>query len=537
MKLDATLANGAWLAASLPERARFGRAAAKVEATQRRILSGYLRRNAGTAFGREHDFAGIGDWEAWAERVPIRCYDDFKPWIDRIAAGQAQVLTAEPVKLLEPTSGSSGAEKLVPYTRALQAEFHRAVGAWVSDLFLANPSLMAGRAYWSVTPQAQRESGHKSSVPVGFDEDSAYLGGIARSLVSRTMATSSRLKTVQDMDRFWKLTLLQLLGARDLRLISVWHPSYLSLLLTRMRRDWTELLDALEKGGESPTAKIRILPDMARAYELRHLGPDTPTKIWPDLGLVSCWGDAHAASGIEEIRAAFPGVRVQAKGLLATEAFISLPLGDLHPLAVRSHFFEFRDPDGVVHPAWSLEQGTTYAVIVTTGGGLYRYELRDLVEVTRFHEDLPSLRFVGKADNVVDRRGEKLNESFVAACLRELGKQFTLEPAFAMLAFDDNAAPGYTLYIESAAELPDGFAEELDTRLRENPHYELCVRLGQLRPVHVHCVGHGAYETYSQALVSQGMRLGDVKPTCLSRHSDWARHFSGSQVASTRSDA
>jgi len=42
-------------------------------------------------------------------------------------------LTEEPVLLLEPTSGSTSAKKLIPYTRGLQREFSSAIGKWLWD--------------------------------------------------------------------------------------------------------------------------------------------------------------------------------------------------------------------------------------------------------------------------------------------------------------------------------------------------------------------------------------------------------------------
>src|SRR2546430_2972479 len=50
---------------------------------------------------------------------------------------------------------SSGATKLIPYTTALQREFQRAIRAWIADLFLHQPALLCGQAYWSISPVAQ----------------------------------------------------------------------------------------------------------------------------------------------------------------------------------------------------------------------------------------------------------------------------------------------------------------------------------------------------------------------------------------------
>ncbi|MDH3549041.1 MAG: GH3 auxin-responsive promoter family protein, partial [Gammaproteobacteria bacterium] len=468
--------------------------------------------------------AQIGSWEDFADNIPVRPYEEFEPWIEQIAGGAKNVLTAEPVKLLEPSSGSSGAEKWIPYTRGLQAEFRRAVAVWISSVFLEMPALRAGRAYWSLTPPAQRDRPQESSVPIGFDEDSAYLGGLAQRLVNLTLATPPQLRGVTDMDMFWRLTLLSLLRCRDLRLISVWHPSFVLLLLRYLRNNWSSLLDDLASGLSTPT--IRIARDTPRSRELARLGPDNAGSVWPNLAMISCWGDAHAANYLPDLRAEFPGVSLQPKGIVATEAFITLPFAHHHPLAIRSHFFEFQDKAGNILPAWSLEEKCTYTLIVTTGGGLYRYALRDQVEVTGFHADIPSLRFIGKADNVSDHYGEKLNEAFVATCLDRIFARFGLKPRFAMLALDaDGTPPRYSLYVESTAELPAQLADALEEQLRESHHYDLCIRLGQLRPVGVTRITGDAYDIYTRTLVEHGMRLGDIKPTPLGRRSDWSIYF------------
>ena len=526
MKLDAAIANNLWLAASLPEFLRFRRAATRVESTQRQLLSRYLHDNAATEFGREHDFARIRCWEEFVERVPVRNYDALAPWIDKIAAGDGGVLTAEPVRLLEPSSGSSGAEKWIPYTSRLQAEFRRGVATWIAGVFLEMPALTAGRAYWSLTPPAQRDRKDASTVPIGFDQDSAYLGGLTQRLIGRTLAVPQALHRESDMGRFWHLTLLSLLHCSDLRLISAWHPTYVLLLLRYMRDNWSNLLDDLAAGLVSNTLRIR--PDRSRSRELMRLGPDDASAIWPELRLISCWADAHAAHFTPEVCAEFPGVRLQAKGLIATEAFVTLPLAGFRPLAVRSHFLEFLDERDDIQPAWSLEEGATYTVVVTTGGGLYRYALRDQVQVTGFYKDLPSLRFLGKADNVADHFGEKLNEAFVASCLDHVFALCGLQPRFAMLALDSSdGPPAYTLYLEQPSPPPAELSVALEERLRRNPHYDLCIRLGQLHPVRVFLVGDNAYQTFTKTLIARGAQLGNIKPTPLSRRSDWSDYFSG----------
>src|SRR5262245_12679557 len=150
-------ANVLWYTACLRQQRAFRRATRNVEATQHALLLALIRRNAHSAFGRAHGFATIRSIEEYQRRVPLSDYDDYRDAIVRIGAGEQGVLAAEPVLLFEPTSGSTAATKQIPYTAALRAEFQRGIAPWIADLFGGDPRLMAGTAYWSVTPVARRD--------------------------------------------------------------------------------------------------------------------------------------------------------------------------------------------------------------------------------------------------------------------------------------------------------------------------------------------------------------------------------------------
>src|SRR5206468_2600321 len=221
---------------------------------------------------------------------------------------------------------------------------------------------------------------------------------------------------------------------------------------------------------------------------------------------------------------AFPGVEIQPKGLLATEGFVTIPFAGRWPLAIRSHFFEFlSEDDGSPRFAWELEEGGIYSVVLTTGGGLYRYRLQDRVRVEGFVEKTPSLRFLGKEGHVSDLRGEKLHESFVAGVLARVFGRAGIAPRFAMLAPDES---GYALYLESE-RIPAGLAAEIDAELSANPQYRLCRALGQLAPVRLQPVGQGAYGRYLEECRRRGQRWGDVKPLALSPLGGWGRILDG----------
>ncbi|HWA25747.1 MAG TPA: GH3 auxin-responsive promoter family protein [Lacunisphaera sp.] len=528
----ATAANLAWLATRSRAAVRFRRQLHDPAGTQQAVLRDLLRLNAASEFGRRHGFADIRTPAEFAARVPLATYEDLEPWIDRLRRGEPAVLTTDTVMHLVPTSGSSGARKLIPFTARLQREFDRAIGPWIADLYGRHSSALFGPAYWSISP-AVGVAKEDSAVPIGFDDDTNYLGGASRRLVAATMAVPPALRHIRDGETFLLLTLVCLLRRRNLRLISVWHPSFLLLLLDALPRHWDILLGIL-RNGRLPAALsvpaqveqgLRLGAESTRVRELERIGPNEPSRFWPKLAVISCWTDVQAALGAAALARRFPRVAIQPKGLLATEAFVTIPFEERHPVAVGSHYYEFIDEAGAIHPVEALARERIYEVVVSTGGGLWRYRLGDRVRVTGFVGRTPSLQFVGRAGDVSDLRGEKLSGEFVARVVKALNLS-RLEPArFAMLApASSGPAAGYALFWEGGVPPPAG---EVDRLLAENPHYAWCRQLGQLRPARVFSISAGAEAAYFRRANADGRKLGDIKPAPLVQTTGWDSCFNG----------
>ncbi len=521
--LICTLVNFAHALATRRAVRRFHRALDAPREAQERLLMRLLARHAGSQFGRAHRFAAIDSPRTFARHVPLTDYDALAPWIDRIREGRPRVLTCDPVRRLTPTSGSTKATKLIPYTDALLHQFNAAIAPWLADLRRRHPALRHGPAYWSISPGIEPLPRVESAVPIGFDSDSAYLGAWFAPLIEKTFAVPHGLGLIRDVDHWRRQTLRHLLACRELRLISIWHPSFLTLLLDAMQRDWDDLL--------------ALLPS-PRARQLARCGPRHIAGIWPRLRVVSCWTDAHAAAPAAELRRRLPHpIAIEPKGLVATEGIVSLPLAGRRPMAVTSHYFELLDDAGRAHPIHEAEKGGAYEVVITTAGGLYRYRPGDRVRVTGMCGRVPSITFLGRGDRVCDLVGEKLTDAFAADVIRALCNDERLAPGFAMLAPDHEACPPcYTLYIQADGALPSTLRGRLDTQLCNSFHYAHARRLGQLSPPRVFRITHAANAAYLDFHRQTGKRLGDIKPAALDTHTGWTQRFEG-QYAPVADDA
>jgi hypothetical protein len=237
------------------------------------------------------------------------------------------------------------------------------------------------------------------------------------------------------------------------------------------------------------------------------------------------------------LRGLFPDVEIQPKGLLATEGIVSFPMVGRPgaALALRSHFFEFEETDRPsCRLAHELDRGGRYRVILTTAGGLYRYQLRDEVEVVGFYHQCPLMRFLGKSDNVSDLVGEKLAEPHVRSVLDRLPALRGMR--FVLLVPVLGRPPRYRLYVQGPATAA-AVSDELRRGLEENPYYRHAVGAGQLADVEIAKLdpaGESAWLVYEQYCVANGQKHGDIKPVALDRRPGWPERFAALEVASGR---
>jgi hypothetical protein len=548
--------NTAWMWQSRREAEAFHLATGGVRTTQERLLRTTLSDNAQSRVGREHAFASLHSIDDFRSRCPVSNYDTVAPWIEQIERGDEHVLTMEPVLMFEPTGGSSGGSKLIPYTATLRRQFQRAIASWIWDLFRVLPAVRTGTAYWSISPAGQRKRETVGGMRIGFDSDQEYLDGTQRWAISRLLVVPPDVSRLHSIDNFRYATLAYLLAAEDLALISIWSPTFLTSLLDalpvwreRLCRDLHDGMLRLPSAGDEVIApRLRIPRCPARSREIANvIGAETASNtlsgLWPRLALISCWADAAAEMYLPDLQSRFPGPATQPKGLLATEGVVSIPIVGQPgaALAIRSHFFEFleigdaddaRTTRSHTLLADELQVKRQYRVLLTTGGGLYRYDLGDVVEVVGFLRECPLLRFRGRYLAGSDLVGEKLNERHVGECLRATFEEFDLRPDFALVV-PHVAPPGYVALVvcplgNDTDAVAAALAQRLECRLRENPQYRYAVDLRQLNPLDVRWLQlpqGRAWQIYEDHCRELGRKPGDIKPTALDGRRDWEAVF------------
>jgi hypothetical protein len=488
-------------------------ALAEPAAQQNRWLLELLQRNAETCYGRRHRFSAIRTLADYVRQVPLVRYEDLAPEIAAIADGAADVLTAEPVVAFEETSGSTSGRKLVPYTRSGLADMEGAALVWLQQLAQAHPSVATGKAYWSISPIGRPPRRTAGGMPIGFASDAGYFSEEVGAALASLSAVPLSAGQISDMDAWRFFTLRSLLACEDLSFISVWSPTFLSLLLDAPPALAEPLLAAIHDGKAGcdlppELAYFQPQPDRARRIAAALRSADL-SAIWPKLALISAWSHGAARGPFDSLRHRMPGIAFDGKGLMATEGVVTISHPcHAHPLpALAWSLIEFIGEDGRSHLAHELEANGIYRIVITNRNGLYRYDLGDRVLCWQIAGGVPELAFLGRADLTCDMVGEKLDETFVTACLAQMHTHAILAPL-------DEPFPHYELLQDVARPAIDTHA--LENALDANPHYAYARHLGQLGPIRLRrCADlKGAYHRYRQR---QGQRLGDIKPPSLFR--------------------
>jgi hypothetical protein len=375
-----------------------------------------------------------------------------------------------------------------------------------------------------------------------MEHDSDFFPPLVRALLDRSLGVPRAVSRIPDLAACRRVTLRALLAMPELAMISVWSPSFLTLLASALDEEWDALLREMESGRLSADLTPELRGELQRALPARpelaaglrrrfgRRAPGDLGAVWPRLALISCWADGHAARALEGMRRRFPRVEVQGKGLLATEGVVSIPLfhAEAPVAAVTSHYLEFL-PAGDADAALGvheLEPGATYEVVLTTGGGLYRYRLKDRVRVEGRLERTPTLRFVGRADRASDIAGEKLTPELVEHVLARAAAETGIHPPFALLAPAWGEPPRYRLYAQAA---PDD-AAAVERILLDAHHDGLCRALGQLNSIEGVAVTEGD-RVYERVCTARGQRAGSIKPPALDAGAEWAEAFGVPQAA------
>jgi len=523
----------------------------------RRTLKTILRENRDTEFGRAHHFGEVLAGESLADRyrdsVPLSQYSDYEAAIQRMQAGETNILTVKPMVGLILTSGTTGPAKVIPRIRH-QRGFGMIYGILAGVLAPSQaprPRFTLGKGISLMSyAQSQKPSTPEMSMSTATGAGMQRISGI----IPLLWCSAPEVFSLEDMATARYLHALYGLRDRNAQYITAIFASQVLQWLMTMEQRWEELMDDIEHGTLSDDLNLppdvrasltaRLSPDPARAAELRQIAAagfsEIVPRIWPHMTRISAVTTGNFVVNIPAVRAYVGNMPFCGAVYAASEGTIGIslqPNSNTYTLTPDSAYFEFipvakmdeAQPQTVLADA--LTVGESYELVMTTYNGLYRYRLGDIVTIVGYRHQSPRLLFVRRKSVELDLVGEKTTEAHLntaVSCMAEAwlaGSNVCLRDYTFALDISHNPER-YVLYLElTGSDLPtttgnplDEAAQQLDRCLcSANMEFDECRHVRDIAIPQVKWVKSGSFDLLHAALFARHF-VGNYNQLKIPRH-------------------
>ncbi|WP_343702592.1 GH3 auxin-responsive promoter family protein [Chitinophaga sp.] len=445
---------------------------------QEEIWQDLMKTGRKTEFGKDHHFGDITSYEAFKQAVPIRDYEQFRPYIDKIKEGKHNILWKGQPIYFAKTSGTTSGVKYIPITKeSVDHHFNTSRNAvFMNVVETGDSSAFDGKLiFLSGSPELERVGG----IPTG------RLSGIANHQIPRYLRTNQLPTYETNCIEDWETKLGKIVDEtiqQDMRLISgipPWMQMYFDQLIARSGKPIGELFpnfNLLVHGG------VNFEPYKAKLFD--SIGRKVTTiETFPASEGFFAYQDSQEHEGL----------------LLNTNAGI---------------FFEFVPAAEIFNEnptrltLKEVQTGVNYALIVSTNAGLWAYNIGDTV---KFVSTNPyRIVVTGRTKHFISAFGEHVIGEEVEQSLMGVADtsgvritEFTVAPRIQV----NGELPYHEWFVEFEQVPADlsGFALQVDGQLRNrNIYYDDLLTGNILQPLKIRPVRKNGFIDYMKSIGKLG---------------------------------
>ncbi len=423
-----------------------------IEQVQRAELDRLLAVGRRTRWGFEHGMENAADYDSYRKAIPAPVpYQDLRPWIMRMINGEKDILWEGVTRNFAQSSGTSdGKSKYIPITAESFKRCHYKGGKDVVAHYL------------NLYPDSKIFSGKSFILGGSFANELTLPNGV------RVGDLSANL--IQNINPLAEIVRVP---SKKTALMQDWLTKLPALVESSINENITNISGV-------PSWFLTVLKEV-----LKKAGASNIHDVWKNLEVFFHGGISMTPYREQYAKITSPGMRYletynASEGFFAVQNAIDDP--SMLLLLDCGTFYEFIPIDQVdsdrpeILPAWKVEEGKVYALIITSCNGLWRFPIGDTVKIESV--DPLKITIAGRTKNYINAFGEELMvqnaEAALAKVCHDLDCEianYTAAPVYAA----DNTRGRHEWLIEFTREPEsmDMFAEKLDMALQnENSDYQ-----------------------------------------------------------------
>lgn len=414
-------------------------------------LRSLVNKAKNTEWGIKYDYKSIKTYEDFKSRVPIQTYEEIKPYVERLLAGEQNLIWPSTIRWFAKSSGTTNDKsKFLPVSKESLKDIHYKGGQDVVAMYLQN------------NPSSKFFSGK-----------GLILGGSHRPNLNTKNGLVGDLSAIL-IENINPLVNLVRVPSKQTALMDEWEAKLETIANETIHKNVTNLSGV-------PSWFLVLIKHI-----LNKTGKTTLEEVWPNLEVFFHGGVSFTpyreqyAQVIKSDKMHYMETYNASEGYFGTQNDLLDP--SMLLMIDYGIFYEFMPLEDLekenprVISLEDVELNKNYALIISTSSGLWRYMIGDTV---KFTNNRP-FKFVitGRTKHFINAFGEELivdnAEKGLAIACAETGAQI-LEYTAAPVFMDNNAKCRHQWMIEFAKK-PDSyerFAAILDASLKElNSDYE-----------------------------------------------------------------
>lgn len=446
---------------------------------QKKVFREIVSKAAQTAFGVDHGFSSIHSYEAFKKQVPVRDYEEFKPYINRIVNGESDILWKGKPAYFAKTSGTTSGTKYIPVTKdSIPNHINSARNALLSYVHETKKAefLDGGLIFLSGSPTLEQIAGINTG----------RLSGIVNHHVPGYLRSNQK-------------------------------PSY----ATNCIEDWEEKLEKIiDETIRLNMTLISGIPPWVQMYfdRIQQRTGKKIKNVFPNFSMFIYGGvnfEPYRTKLFESIGKEIPSIETYP----ASEGFIAYQDSQheegLLLLLNSGIFFEFIPTEEFFNENPSrlmieeVELGKNYAVIINSNAGLWGYSIGDTV---KFVSKKPyRILVTGRIKHFISAFGEHVIGEEVEKAMRFTMEKFTevelAEFTVAPQVSPKEGLPHHEWFVAFTNPPKDSaaFALDLDQQLRKlNVYYDDLISGNILRPLVLSVLPGNAFIEYMKSVGKLG---------------------------------